>query len=350
MKRNKNTDYSNITLEDGDVIVFSLPIFNSAGDTIAGIETDPGIRHYAVVIGKSGLICDDFLKRDALGEPDIGNNPCAPSISIDSFRKNKSNSDEIMNIYSSFRNYRKIKNYDPYKRPRECAVCSVYDDINLQYTWVGRLKNDVCRDIAKYCRAAKNIPHYLLSQKDDNSYYLTDPRSGKSDNAELQKTAEISLVCCDNKKIAHTNLLKYRLLILPLYCYEQASDVFFIEDMPWQVKKVVPQDDYTLLLRFEDGKEGVFDMWPLIKQEDGGDDAFVKLEDIDLFMTAHLEQETVGWDGETTAVDSEVINDICVQLVRDTSIAPETLYDFCVSVEEYKAWRAKRKIKRGRGK
>ena len=55
-------------------------------------------------------------------------------------------------------------------------------------------------------------------------------------------------------------------------------------EMPWIVSKVTPQDDYTLLLRFEDGKQGVFNMWPIIQQEDGGDDTFVHLENLAYFL------------------------------------------------------------------
>ncbi len=87
-------------------------------------------------------------------------------------------------------------------------------------------------------------------------------------------------------------------------------------DMSWIVRKVIPQDNYTLLLRFDDGKQGVYDMWPIIQQEDGGDDSFVPLEDIGLFMQAFLDAETVGWPG-------------------DISIAAEELYENCMTVQEY---------------
>ncbi len=68
-----------------------------------------------------------------------------------------------------------------------------------------------------------------------------------------------------------------------------------------------------------DGKQGVYDMWPLIQQEDGGDDVFVPLEDIDLFMQAYLDDETVGWP-------------------HDISIAAEELYENCMSMQEYEQW------------
>lgn len=99
------------------------------------------------------------------------------------------------------------------------------------------------------------------------------------------------------------------------------SDNYVEIDMPWIVRSVTPQDDYTLLLRFDDGKRGVYDMWPLIQQEDGGDDTFVPLEDMDLFMQAYLDAETVGWP-------------------YDISIAAEELYDNCMSISEYERWSA----------
>ena len=31
----------------------------------------------------------------------------------------------------------------------------------------------------------------------------------------------------------------------------------------WVVKKVIPREDYTLLLTFEDGKTGIYDLRPI---------------------------------------------------------------------------------------
>lgn len=95
--------------------------------------------------------------------------------------------------------------------------------------------------------------------------------------------------------------------------------IFIVKEFPWIVRKVTPQDDYTLLLQFDDGKIGVFDMWPIIQQEDGGDDAFAHLKNLDEFMKAYVHLHAVFWPG-------------------DISIAPETLYKECMTRQEYEDW------------
>lgn len=85
------------------------------------------------------------------------------------------------------------------------------------------------------------------------------------------------------------------------------------------MRKVTPQDDYTLLLQFNDGTKGVFDIWPIIKQEDGGTDAFAHLINLNEFMKAYVYLHSVFWPG-------------------DISVAPEILYDECMTMQEYKEW------------
>ena len=96
------------------------------------------------------------------------------------------------------------------------------------------------------------------------------------------------------------------------------NNIEYIE-APWIVKSVKPQDDYTLLLQFDDGKRGVYDMWPRIQQEDGGNDTFVPLKDINYFMKAYQYLDTVFWPG-------------------DIAIAPEELYENCMTIQEYEEW------------
>lgn len=71
----------------------------------------------------------------------------------------------------------------------------------------------------------------------------------------------------------------------------------------WVVKSVKPRENYTLLLTFEDGKKGIYDVKPLLK-----DKIFEPLKDMRLFMLAHMECSTVVWNDEL-------------------DIAPEELYD-----------------------
>lgn len=60
--------------------------------------------------------------------------------------------------------------------------------------------------------------------------------------------------------------------------------------MHWRVKKVVAQDDYTLVLTFEDGKRKLFDVKPYL---DKG--VFRELQDINMFKTARVFFSTVAW-------------------------------------------------------
>ena len=115
-------------------------------------------------------------------------------------------------------------------------------------------------------------------------------------------------------------------------------DAEYIET-PWIVREVKAQDDYTLLLRFEDGKRGVYNMWPLIKQYDGGDDVFVPLEDIDLFMKAYLDCDTACWPTEISDFPAEQYDCghgiIEIGFQNDLTIAPEELYANCMSLRKY---------------
>lgn len=74
--------------------------------------------------------------------------------------------------------------------------------------------------------------------------------------------------------------------------------------MEYLVDGVKPEENYTLLVEFVDGKRKRFDVKPLIAR--GG--VFTKLEDKDFFRKAHVELGTVAWD--------ETID-----------IAPESLYE-----------------------
>ena len=79
---------------------------------------------------------------------------------------------------------------------------------------------------------------------------------------------------------------------------------------------VTPEDGYTLLLTFEDGRKGLYDAKPLLKEE-----IFEPLNRLSLFLSARAEDGTVVW------------ND-------DLDIAPEYLYENCTPVAEPAAFRA----------
>ena len=81
--------------------------------------------------------------------------------------------------------------------------------------------------------------------------------------------------------------------------------------MNYWVRAVVPEDDYTLIVDFADGKRKRFDMKPIIAR--GG--VFEKLKNIEFFRRVYVDRDTVAWD--------DIID-----------IAPESLYDRGVSIRK----------------
>lgn len=69
------------------------------------------------------------------------------------------------------------------------------------------------------------------------------------------------------------------------------------------VIKVLPQDDFKLLVTFNTGETKLFDMTPYLNKG-----VFTQLKNRDLFKSAYVAFDTVCWPG-------------------DMDIAPETLYD-----------------------
>ena len=68
------------------------------------------------------------------------------------------------------------------------------------------------------------------------------------------------------------------------------------------VKAVVPQDDYRLLLTFENDEQRVFDMKPYL---DVGK-VFKALKDPALFNTVRVCFKTVAWDNNAD-IDPEIL-------------------------------------------
>ena len=79
------------------------------------------------------------------------------------------------------------------------------------------------------------------------------------------------------------------------------------------VVKVLPRDDFTLYLEFEDGKKGIYDVKPLLDLP-----VFRPLADLAYFKKAHIALRTVVWPNEE-------------------DIAPETLYIDCKAISSANA-------------
>jgi hypothetical protein len=74
------------------------------------------------------------------------------------------------------------------------------------------------------------------------------------------------------------------------------------------IKEVKPQDDYLLLLTFENGEKRQFDMKPFL---DNG--IFQELKDIRLFNTVKPSFDSIEWDNEAD-FDPEVLYEKSVKL------------------------------------
>lgn len=57
------------------------------------------------------------------------------------------------------------------------------------------------------------------------------------------------------------------------------------------IKEVVPQDDYTLFVVFDDGRVGVLNMKPIL---DFG--IFQRIKDLDEFKRVRIAFDTIEWD------------------------------------------------------
>ena len=67
------------------------------------------------------------------------------------------------------------------------------------------------------------------------------------------------------------------------------------------IKEVKPQDNYLLLLTFENGEKRQFDMKPYL---DYG--IFQELKDLNLFRTVKTSFDTIQWDNEAD-FDPEIL-------------------------------------------
>lgn len=74
-----------------------------------------------------------------------------------------------------------------------------------------------------------------------------------------------------------------------------------MRNMYLAVKDVKPENDYQLILTFENGEKRKFDMKPYL--EIG---IFRELKDTDKFNTVHLSFDTIEWNNEAD-LDPEVL-------------------------------------------
>lgn len=67
------------------------------------------------------------------------------------------------------------------------------------------------------------------------------------------------------------------------------------------IKNVQPQDDYLLLLTFENGEKRQFDMKPYLNTG-----IFNELKDINVFKTVRKSFDTIEWENEAD-IDPEIL-------------------------------------------
>ena len=63
--------------------------------------------------------------------------------------------------------------------------------------------------------------------------------------------------------------------------------------MYWTVLKVLPLENYRLLITFENKEERIFDVTPYLEIE-----IFKELKDVNLFNRAKVSFDTVEWENE----------------------------------------------------
>jgi hypothetical protein len=71
------------------------------------------------------------------------------------------------------------------------------------------------------------------------------------------------------------------------------------------VKEVVPRDDYTLFVVFENGENGILDMKPIL-----GFGAFQRIKDYEIFKRVRVAFDTIEWACGVD-LDPEFIYDRC---------------------------------------
>lgn len=81
------------------------------------------------------------------------------------------------------------------------------------------------------------------------------------------------------------------------------------------VKDVIPSDDYTLYIWFDNGEQGTLDMKPFL---DFG--VFQRLKDRDAFRQVRVAFDTIEWDAGVD-LDPEFVYEKCVRngVQRDVS-------------------------------
>jgi len=67
------------------------------------------------------------------------------------------------------------------------------------------------------------------------------------------------------------------------------------------IKHVQPQDDYLLLLTFENGEQRQFDMKPYLNTG-----IFKELKDLKVFKTVRKSFDTIEWDNQAD-IDPEIL-------------------------------------------
>ncbi|MDO4807094.1 MAG: DUF2442 domain-containing protein [Coriobacteriales bacterium] len=87
--------------------------------------------------------------------------------------------------------------------------------------------------------------------------------------------------------------------------------------MHYDVVSVRPMQDYRLLISFEDGKSGVFDMGDYL-----GLPLFAPLRSVVLFNRAFVDDGTVAWPGEIDIAPERLWSDCVCDAPRSGRVPP----------------------------
>jgi len=80
------------------------------------------------------------------------------------------------------------------------------------------------------------------------------------------------------------------------------------------VKEVIPHDDYTLSLLFENGESGTLDIKPIL-----GFGLFQRIKNLDTFKSVRIAYDTIEWDCGVD-LDPEYVYSQCERTRKEQNV------------------------------